>query len=133
LSIAAIVSLALGLFQDLKPNRDTTEAPVDWVEGVAIMVAIGIVVSTSLPHILVYILKNLAFKVIVGSLNDWQKERQFQTLNEKKEERGVKVIRDGVEKVVDVKVSFSRSILIFHEGPNIVHFTGGRSWRHRSP
>lgn len=44
-------------------------------------------------------------QVIVGSLNDWQKERQFKTLNEKKEERGVKVIRDGTEQVVDIKVS----------------------------
>jgi P-type Ca2+ transporter type 2C len=44
--------------------------------------------------------------VVVGSLNDWQKERQFQVLNEKKEERGVKVIRDGVEHIIDVKVSF---------------------------
>jgi len=43
-------------------------------------------------------------QVIVGSLNDWQKERQFKALNERKEERGVKVIRDGVEKVIDVKV-----------------------------
>ncbi len=40
---------------------------------------------------------------MVGSLNDWQKERQFQTLNEKKDERGVTVIRDGVEMVVDIK------------------------------
>ena len=40
---------------------------------------------------------------MVGSLNDWQKERQFQTLNEKKEERGVKVIRNGVEQIIDVK------------------------------
>ena len=40
---------------------------------------------------------------MVGSLNDWQKERQFQSLNEKKEERGVKVIRDGVEQVVDIR------------------------------
>lgn len=39
---------------------------------------------------------------MVGSLNDWQKERQFRVLNDKKEERGVKVIRDGVEKVIDV-------------------------------
>lgn len=39
---------------------------------------------------------------MVGSLNDWQKERQFQTLNEKKEERGVKVIRDGAECVIDI-------------------------------
>ena len=28
---------------------------------------------------------------MVGSLNDWQKERQFQVLNAKKEDRAVKV------------------------------------------
>lgn len=39
---------------------------------------------------------------MVGSVNDWQKERQFQTLNEKKEERGVKVIRGGMETIIDV-------------------------------
>lgn len=39
---------------------------------------------------------------MVGSLNDWQKERQFQSLNDKKEERGVKVIRGGVEQIVDI-------------------------------
>lgn len=75
LSIAAVVSLALGLFQD----------SVDWVEGVAIMVAVAIV-------------------VIVGSLNDWQKERQFVALNNQKEERNVKVIRDGREMLIDVRV-----------------------------
>lgn len=40
---------------------------------------------------------------MVGSINDWQKERQFQTLNDKKEERGVKVVRNGVEHVLDVR------------------------------
>ncbi|KAI8980025.1 calcium-translocating P-type ATPase [Trametes punicea] len=84
LSVAAIVSLALGFFQDFGTPRPPGEPPVDWVEGVAIIVAIGIV-------------------VLVGSINDWQKERQFQTLNEKKEERGVKVIRDGMEMVIDIK------------------------------
>ncbi|EMD33945.1 hypothetical protein CERSUDRAFT_117474 [Gelatoporia subvermispora B] len=84
LSIAAVVSLALGFFQDFGTPRPPGEPPVDWVEGVAIIVAILIV-------------------VMVGSLNDWQKERQFQTLNDKKEERGVKVIRDGVERVIDIK------------------------------
>jgi Ca2+-transporting ATPase len=44
-------------------------------------------------------------QVVVGSINDWQKERQFMTLNEKKEERGVKVIRNGIERLIDVKVS----------------------------
>ncbi|KAI0787507.1 calcium-translocating P-type ATPase [Fomes fomentarius] len=84
LSIAAVVSLALGFFQDFGTPRPEGEPPVDWVEGVAIMVAILIV-------------------VLVGSLNDWQKERQFQELNEKKDERGVKVIRDGVEMIIDIK------------------------------
>ncbi|KAH7884640.1 Ca-transporting ATPase [Phlebopus sp. FC_14] len=83
LSIAAVVSLALGLFQDFGTTLPPGEPPVDWVEGVAIMIAILIV-------------------VIVGSLNDWQKERQFKALNEKKEERGIKIIRNGVEHEVVV-------------------------------
>jgi Ca2+-transporting ATPase len=37
-------------------------------------------------------------------VNDWQKERQFKALNERKDERGVKVIRDGAEKLIDIKV-----------------------------
>ncbi|KAL5485658.1 PMC1_3 [Sanghuangporus weigelae] len=93
LSIAAVISFALGMFQDFGTPRDTfscgngetcTEPPVDWIEGVAIMVAVFIV-------------------VVVGSLNDWQKERQFKTLNEKKEDRTVKVIRDGNERVINTK------------------------------
>ena len=43
----------------------------------------------------------------VGSLNDWQKENQFRKLNDKKEDRTVKVIRDGNEKVINVKVRFT--------------------------
>ncbi|KAE9401479.1 calcium-translocating P-type ATPase [Gymnopus androsaceus JB14] len=85
LSIAAVVSLALGFFQDFGTPRAPDAGPkVDWVEGVAIIIAILIV-------------------VIVGSINDWQKERQFKVLNDKKEERGVKVIRGGMEQVVDIK------------------------------
>jgi Ca2+-transporting ATPase len=43
-------------------------------------------------------------QVIVGSLNDWQKERQFEVLNQKKDERSVKVIRNGEEHLIDIKV-----------------------------
>jgi Ca2+-transporting ATPase len=54
-------------------------------------------------------------QVVVGSINDWQKERQFKVLNEKKEERGVKVIRNGVERLIDVKVSlYSFNSTPFH-------------------
>ncbi|KAK7690441.1 hypothetical protein QCA50_005539 [Cerrena zonata] len=97
LSIAAVVSLALGFFQDFGTTRPEGEPPVDWVEGVAIVVAIFIV-------------------VMVGSLNDWQKERQFKALNEKKDERGLKVIRDGVEQVIDVKKVVVGDIAILEPG-----------------
>lgn len=95
LSCAAIVALALGLFQDFGIEREEyscgdgtqtcTKPPVDWVKGVAIMVAVAIV-------------------VVFSSLNDWQKERQFKELNEKKDDRTVKVIRDGNETVINIKV-----------------------------
>ncbi|KAG6919209.1 hypothetical protein DXG01_008507 [Tephrocybe rancida] len=84
LSIAAIVSLAFRLFQDFGIPLPQGEPPMDWVEGVAIMAAIVIV-------------------VVVGSLNDWQKERQFKQLSDQKDERGVKVIRNGVECIINIK------------------------------
>jgi Ca2+-transporting ATPase len=40
---------------------------------------------------------------LVGSVNDWQKERQFKKLNEKRDDRTVKVIRGGGEMVINVK------------------------------
>ncbi|PKK43135.1 hypothetical protein CI102_13295 [Trichoderma harzianum] len=82
LSVAAIVSLALGLYQTFGQTKHEG-AKVEWVEGVAIIVAITIV-------------------VIVGALNDWQKERQFRKLNMKKEDRFVKVIRSGSPMPVSV-------------------------------
>ena len=45
LAIAAFISSALRLFQEFVSARDSEEPPVNWVEGVAIMVAIAIVVS----------------------------------------------------------------------------------------
>jgi Ca2+-transporting ATPase len=40
LTIAALISLALGLYQTFAPDRDPNEPKVDWIEGVAILVAI---------------------------------------------------------------------------------------------
>ncbi|CAG8448465.1 10690_t:CDS:2 [Acaulospora colombiana] len=83
LTIAAVISLGLGLYQDFKVDQGLSQPKIRWVEGAAIIVAIVIV-------------------VMVGSLNDWQKERQFQKLNNKKEDRVVKVIRDSKEALVSV-------------------------------
>lgn len=72
---AAVVSLALGLYQTFG-NKSEPGSSGEWIEGVAIIIAIAIV-------------------VMVGAINDWQKERQFVKLNRKKEDRFVKVIRSG--------------------------------------
>lgn len=77
LAVAAVVSLAVGLYEDIAvPEYDAQGnriAGVKWVEGVAIIVAILIV-------------------VLVGSVNDFQKEKQFRKLNAKKDDRVVKVV-----------------------------------------
>ncbi|KAK4946981.1 plasma membrane calcium [Elasticomyces elasticus] len=78
LTLAAVISLALGIYETVSGGLG-----VDWIEGVAICVAILIV-------------------VIVGAANDWQKERQFVRLNKRKDDREVKVIRSG--KSVQVSV-----------------------------
>ena len=84
LTAAAVISLALGLYETLGAQHEPgAPTPVDWVEGVAICVAIVIVVA-------------------VGSLNDWQKERAFAKLNQKKEDRKVKVIRSGKSSMINV-------------------------------
>jgi len=84
LTIAAVVSLALGLYQTLGVEHGPDDgAQLEWVEGVAIMVAIVIV-------------------VVVGTLNDWQMERQFNRLNKKSNDRTVKVVRSG--KSVEISV-----------------------------
>jgi Ca2+-transporting ATPase len=97
LAFAAVISLALGLFQDFGTPREPGEPPVDWVEGVAIMVAILIV-------------------VLVGSVNDWQKEKQFKELGDKRDERGIKVIRAGVERVIDVREVIVGDIALLEPG-----------------
>lgn len=59
LTIAAVISLVLGIYEAIAGTSS-----VDWVEGVAICVAVIIVVT-------------------VGAANDWQKERQFIKLNQR--------------------------------------------------
>ncbi|KAF1965223.1 calcium-translocating P-type ATPase [Bimuria novae-zelandiae CBS 107.79] len=60
-----------------------TPPSVDWIEGCAICVSIVVV-------------------VLVGAVNDFQKERAFVKLNAKKEAREVKVIRSGISFTISV-------------------------------
>lgn len=112
LIVAAIVALALGIYQavgfpapvvrcfnDATGRYDAycTEPQVEWVEGVAILIAIIIV-------------------VLVGSINDYQKELQFMQLNKKKEDREVKVKRDGNEQYINIKDLLVGDILQIETG-----------------
>ncbi|KAI7861506.1 PMCA-type calcium-translocating P-type ATPase [Spinellus fusiger] len=83
LTIASLVSLAIGIWEDYSPRHPPDEPRVGWVEGTAILLAVLAVVFTN-------------------AINDYQKERQFKKLNAKKEDRVVKVLRDGKEKQISV-------------------------------
>jgi Ca2+-transporting ATPase len=97
LSIAAVISLALGLYQTFGTSHENGGARVEWVEGVAIIVAITIV-------------------VLVGAVNDWQKERQFVKLNKKKEDRMIKVIRSGKTMKASIYDVFVGDVMILEQG-----------------
>lgn len=83
LSIAAIVSLSVGLYEDFGPNADPNEPKVHWIEGVAILISVFIVITA-------------------GSINDYQKEKQFRALNAKKDDRKVKALRGGESVMISV-------------------------------
>jgi len=84
LSIAAIVSLSIGLYEDFGPGSEKNDEPkVHWIEGVAILVSVFIVITA-------------------GSINDYQKEKQFRALNAKKDDRKVKALRGGESVMISV-------------------------------
>lgn len=98
LTVAAVISLALGLYETFgETHPEGSPMPVDWVEGVAICVAIIIVTG-------------------VASINDWQKERAFVKLNAKNDDREVKVIRSGKSFMIDVHEILAGDVLHLEPG-----------------
>ncbi|KAF6802691.1 plasma membrane calcium-transporting atpase 2 [Colletotrichum sojae] len=98
LSVAGVISLALGLYETLGVERPEGAPPsVDWVEGVAIVAAVIIV-------------------VVVGSHNNWQKEKAFVRLNTKKDDRQVKVIRSGKSIMINVNEILVGEVLHLEPG-----------------
>ncbi|KAI9283981.1 PMCA-type calcium-translocating P-type ATPase [Umbelopsis sp. AD052] len=97
LTIASIVSLAVGIWEDYSPRHPADEPRVGWVEGTAILVAVLAVVFTN-------------------AINDYQKEAQFKKLNAKKEDRVVKLLRGGKEKQINISEINVGDILLLEPG-----------------
>ncbi|CAG7959590.1 unnamed protein product [Penicillium olsonii] len=95
LTIAAVVSLSLGIYETVDAGSG-----VDWVEGVAICVAILIV-------------------TVVTAANDWQKERQFAKLNKRNDDREVKVIRSGKSTMLSIYDLMVGDVLHLEAGDSI--------------
>jgi Ca2+-transporting ATPase len=53
---------------------------------------------------------------MVGAVNDYQKERQFAKLNAKKEERDVKALRDGKERLLSIYSILVGDVLFLEPG-----------------
>jgi P-type Ca2+ transporter type 2C len=49
-------------------------------------------------------------------VNDWQKEKQFKVLNEKRDDRLVKVFRDGKEQMIHVQNVVVGDVVLFEPG-----------------
>ncbi|RTE79377.1 hypothetical protein BHE90_006104 [Fusarium euwallaceae] len=81
LTASATVSLALGIYQSVA-NKEGG-ARLEWVEGVAILIAVVVIVFAT-------------------AINDYQKNYKFRKLNEKKEERMVSVTRSGQHQSISV-------------------------------
>lgn len=75
LIVAAVVSLAVGLYEDLSSG---------WIEGAAILFAVLLV-------------------AIVTATNDYRKEAQFRKLNAKKDDITIGVVRNNISININVK------------------------------
>ena len=101
LTIAAVVSLALGVYEAVGQTPEPGEGPsLDWVEGLAIEVAVVIV-------------------VLVTGVNDYRREKQFVALNAKKEDRQVKAVRSGKSVQISVFDVMVGDVLHLESGDSI--------------
>ncbi|EHK19288.1 cation transporting ATPase [Trichoderma virens Gv29-8] len=74
LTISASISLAIGLYQSLTADEDTSN--IEWVDGVTVVAAIIVI-------------------VLASAATDWQKNHRFEKLNERQQQRDVTVLRSG--------------------------------------
>ncbi len=101
LTAAAILSLALGVYEAVGRQKAPGDPPsLGWVEGLAIEVAVIIV-------------------VLVTGLNDYRREKQFVALNAKKDDRQVKAIRSGRSILISVYDVMVGDVLHIESGDSV--------------
>eukprot|EP00703_Trepomonas_sp_PC1_P002587 JAP94019.1 Plasma membrane calcium-transporting ATPase [Trepomonas sp. PC1] len=93
LIVASIVSIILS-------TTLMDPAELEWIDGVAIMVAVVIV-------------------VMVTSCNDYSKEKQFRKLNAVKNDKLIKVLRDGVQTQVSIYDIVVGDVVLLETGDQI--------------
>jgi Ca2+-transporting ATPase len=97
LVIAAAVSLAVGIYEDITADASDPYKNLHWIEGASIAVAVLLVVT-------------------ITACNDYQKEKQFRKLNAKKEDRHIKVIRDGAEQFISIHSILVGDVVLLEPG-----------------
>lgn len=101
LTIAAGISLILGIYEAVAETPGPGQGPsVDWIEGLAIMIAVVIV-------------------VLVTGLNDYRREKQFVVLNAKKDDRRIKAVRSGKSVVISVFDVMVGDVLHLESGDSV--------------
>lgn len=94
LLIASIISIIVGSIPSL------SEEEYGWIDGVAILVAVMIV-------------------ALVSSINEFSKEKQFRKLNAVKNNKQIKVVRDGKETVISIFDVVVGDIVVMELGDQI--------------
>lgn len=95
LTISATISLAIGIYQTVDPSIEASR--IEWVDGVTIVAAILII-------------------VLASAAMDWQKNQKFKKLNERKEQRDVKVIRSGRVQYISVYDVMVGDVMLIEAG-----------------
>lgn len=81
-------------------GKKTKKANLGWTEGFAILIAVVLV-------------------VVIGGINDYRKDRKFRALNKVKNDRPIKVIRNGVADKISITLLQVGDIVVLGTGDQI--------------
>lgn len=120
LTVAAAISLVIGVWQDYSPQHPPSEPRVGWY---VISKKTKLNIYWSLTYILrvegTAILVAVITVILTNAINDYQKEMQFKKLNAKGEDKKVTVLRDRREQRICASTLVVGDVLMLEPG-NVV-------------